>query len=160
MSNFGIEATGDTQIVITRDFAANVMHVSCAFLAQGVLAKWIGSAEFPVQEAKLEPCVGGGILIFWGAPDGLPRIMTGQIQQFEADANGCHVIQHEQNCIPEIECLFTVRTEFVAQGAGTQVNATLTFDNSDFRDAALQSGMGSVLQERCGRLDVLLAAGQ
>lgn len=155
-STFHLEARGDTDIVITRDFAAPRELVFDAWTKPDLVRRWLGVRggwTFAVCEIDLR--VGGAYRYVWRSPRGADMGMGGVFREVVRPAK---LVTTERFDEPWYPGDATGTVTFVESGGKTTVTMTLSYSTKEARDGVLASPMQTGVREGFDVLEDLLAA--
>jgi uncharacterized protein YndB with AHSA1/START domain len=149
-----IAESGTPQIVITREFDAPRELLYRAYTDPALLVQWLGPRRMTMTLDRLDARDGGtwrythrdpegNEAAFHGVFHGAPSPDRGIVQTFEFEGAPGHV------------SLETVT--FEERGGKTLLRQNAVFQSTEDRDAMLQSGMESGVNDSMERLDELLA---
>jgi uncharacterized protein YndB with AHSA1/START domain len=133
------ELVGDTQLVLRRYIAAPPDRVFAAHTQADLVRQWMqGPPGSEIIHCEHDARPGGSFRMRW----------KGEFPEFEI--TGHYIALDPPNRIEHVERMhmpdFTtgdnhIVTEFRAEGSGTAMTMTMTFENAEAREAALSTGM-------------------
>ncbi len=148
-----LRTEGDTDVVITRRFAAPPEAVYRAHLDPALIRRWVLGPEgwtMPVCLSEAEP--GGRIRYEWANADGGSFFLTGEFVALEPYSRIVHI---ERMHMPDPTPDNHVETLFEADGSGTLLTMRVTAPDKATREAMLATGMAEGIEASYGRLDEL-----
>lgn len=153
----------DTQIVMTREFAAPRNLVWDVFTKPEHVRNWWGLREHENHIAEIDLRPGGAWRFGQRGPDGSEVIFGGVYQEVDAPARSVNT-ERWLNMPAELgggpdgspECVVT--TTFEEHDGRTTVTSVGDYGTREVRDAVLASGMDVGVHESYERIDELLAA--
>lgn len=154
MTKLTIELSGDTQIKITRRFAAPPDLVYRAHVEPDLIRRWMTGPEgWTMPECRFEDHPGGAMFMRWVGPDGFTFHATGEILEVEKGQRLLHV---ERMFLPDPTPENRVETWFLADGSGTLMKVTMTVETAEARTAMLATGMTDGMEESYARMAQML----
>jgi uncharacterized protein YndB with AHSA1/START domain len=154
MSKMTLKTEGETQVVVTRHFAASPEAVYRAHTETSLIQKWMLGPDgwtMPVCISELRP--GGKIRYDWSDGKGNGFYLTGEFVTLEPFRRIVHV---ERMHLPDPTPDNHVETTFQPDGAGTLMTMRMTLPDANTREAMLASGMEHGMEAGYVRLDNLL----
>lgn len=153
MSGLELKIEGDTQIVVTRRFAAAPEAVYRAHVEPELIQKWmLGPDGWSMPVCINEARPGGKIRYEWSDGAGAGFYLTGEYIELSTPGRIVHVERmHLPNATPDNH----VETLFEADGAGTLMTMRMTLPNADTRAMMLESGMEHGMEQSYQRLEEL-----
>ena len=151
-----IDAKGDREIVITRDFNAPRALVFDAMTKPELVKRWLGvfgGWTLPVCEIDLR--VGGSYRYQWHGPNGERMGMRGVYREVTRPERIVSTEIFDESWYPGGAVGTMVLTE---QAGRTTVTTTVLYDSRDARDAVMKSPMETGLSAGYDVLDDLLAS--
>ncbi|HEU5270792.1 MAG TPA: SRPBCC family protein [Jatrophihabitans sp.] len=141
----------DTQILITRRFAASRHQVYRAWTEPELIRRWWHANRAEVTEVQVDLRVGGRWRYAARTPDGFEFAFYGEYREIVPDAKlvTTEIYQHA----PDDPALTTAT--FAAHGDGTMLTLLFEHASQAARDAQLQSGMEDGLQDALSLLEEL-----
>jgi uncharacterized protein YndB with AHSA1/START domain len=150
-----VEAKGDLEIVITRDFNAPAGHVFDAWTKPELITKWLGVRggwTFAVCEVDLK--VGGAYRFVWRSSEGTEMGMGGIYREIDRPARLVSTERFDDPWYPGE----SVNTLELTERAGTTiVVATMKYESREVRDGVLASPMATGIAESYDKLAEILA---
>ncbi len=154
MTGLTLKTEGDTQVVVTRHFAASTEAVYRAHTDPKLLQKWLLGPEgwtMPVCINEARP--GGKFRYEWAHPKKPGFYITGEFVEVVPYSKIVHV---ERMHLPDPTPDNHVETRFEADGDGTLMTMRMTLPNSQTRAAMLASGMEKGMEASYARLETML----
>ena len=155
MSKLTLQTDGDTQIVVTRRFAASPEAVYRAHTDPKLLQKWLLGPEgwtMPVCINDAKP--GGRFRYEW--ENGKRRFhITGEFLELEPFSRIVHV---ERMHLPDPTPDNHVETRFDADGTGTLMTMRMTLSDAHTRASMLATGMERGMEASYVRLEGIITA--
>jgi uncharacterized protein YndB with AHSA1/START domain len=153
MNKLEIKTVGDTQIVITRQFAASPEAVYRAHTDPNLIQQWcLGPEDWTMPVCVFEARVGGGMRYEWSHPDGRSFYLTGEVLELTPYSKLRHVGRwHLPDPTPDNH----VENIFEARDGGTFMTLTMDLPNKQVRDSMIGSGMDHGMEDSYVRLDDL-----
>jgi len=155
MTRLTIETPGETQIVLTRAFAAPPALVFRAHVDPALIPRWMNIMPgwtMPLVESDPRP--GGGFRFRWDDGQGGGFRIEGEFLEVETGRRILHV---ERMYLPDPTPDNRVETRFDLTRTGTLLVMQMTLPDAAARQAMLQTGMTEGMEMTYGRLDALLA---
>ena len=141
---------GDTDIVVTRRFAAPPARVYAAHTDPALIARWmVGPDGWTMPECISDPRPGGRIRFTW-EKDGQSFSLNGEYIELDPPHRTVHSEAFEGD--PPMEPTL-VTTLFRPDGAGTLVELTMRYRTVEAREAALATGMLEGMESSYARLE-------
>lgn len=154
MSKLEAELVGDTQLRVTRRFAAVPERVFRAHFDAALVKQWmLGPPGWSMPVCEIAPVVGASIRIRWEKSPGETFGMRGAVREIDPPHRSVHTELFEFPGATES----VVDTRFVAEGAGTRLELLITYTSREAREAAMGSGMTDGMEASYARIDGLLA---
>lgn len=154
MTPLTLRNDGETQIVITRSFAARPELVWRAHTEAALLQRWcLGPDGWTMPVCICEPRAGGRIRYEW-AKDGQGFHLTGEFVSLSPFSRIEHI---ERMHLPETTPDNHVVTEFSPKDGGTRMVMTMTLPDAATREMMLASGMAGGMEISYQRLEATLA---
>jgi len=151
MSKLELRTEGDTNVVITRHFAAPPEAVYRAHVDPKILQQWLlGPDGWTMPVCIFEGKPGGKIRYEWANNEGQSFFLTGEIVELEAPHRIVHV---ERMHLPDPTPDNHVVTTFAADGRGTLMTMRMTLPDAATREAMLSTGMDSGMEVSYARLE-------
>jgi uncharacterized protein YndB with AHSA1/START domain len=151
-----IDAKGDRELVITRDFDAPRALVFDAMTKPELVKRWLGvfgGWTLPVCEIDLR--VGGGYRYQWHGPNGERMGMRGVYREITRPERIVSTETFDESWYPGGAVGTAVLTE---RGGRTTVTTTVLYDSREARDAVMKSPMETGLSAGYDKLDDVLAS--
>lgn len=142
----------DTEIVVTREFAAPRELVWEVMHSPEHLRDWYGSPEYPLVECTNDLRVGGTYRNVTQLPDGSTFAFSGEYLEVDVPARVVFIERYEP--IPGAECRVTATFDDI--GGRTLLAVHMDFGTRENRDGALASGMESGMLAAYDRLEQIL----
>jgi uncharacterized protein YndB with AHSA1/START domain len=158
MSSMTLRTEGDTQVVVTRRFAAPPESVYRAHTDARLIQKWLLGPEgwtMPVCISEARP--GGDIRYEWTNGKGRRFYLTGTYLELRPFSRIVHV---ERMHLPEPTPDNHVETTFEADGDGTLMTMRMTLPDPKTRATMLATGMETGMETSYARLDGILTTGR
>ncbi len=152
-----ISTPSDTEILITRGFAAPRHLVFEAYTRPEYLRRWLlGPDGWSMIVCEVDLRVGGAYRWVWrNDGDGTEMGMGGVYREIVAPERIVATEKFEQPWYPG-EALGT--TVFTEENGRTTLHQTMRYESREIRDGVLKSGMEQGLAASYDRLETLLAA--
>ena len=154
MGKFDIRTEGDTQVVVTRRFAAAPEKVWRAHTEPALIQQWMLGPDgwtMPVCTNDAQP--GGKIRYEWADGDDNGFYLTGEYVALEPFSRIVHV---ERMHLPDPTPDNHVETRFEADGEGTLMTMRMTLPDSATREAMLATGMEHGMAASYDRMEEVL----
>ena len=151
MSKLQIRTEGDTQVVVTRRFAAPPEAVYRAHTDPALVQKWMLGPDgwtMPVCISEAQP--GGRIRYEWSDGKGGGFHLTGEYVELVPNHRIVHV---ERMHLPDPTPDNRVETTFEPDGTGTLMTMRMTLPDAETRGAMLASGMEHGMEASYQRLE-------
>jgi uncharacterized protein YndB with AHSA1/START domain len=154
-SKLEVTPVGDTEVLISRNFAAPRDLVFDCWTKPHFVRQWLsGPEEWTFAVCEIDLRVGGGYRYVWQDPDGNRMGLTGTLKE---------VVRPEKLVSTEIfdddwtggEALVTAL--FIEDGGKTRVDQTVRYASAEAREGALATGMTEGMEMGFARLDRVLA---
>ena len=160
MNKAEVTLPSDTEVVVTRKFAAPVAKLWRAYTDPKILQKWLNGAEgWVMTECEMDVRVGGSYRWQWENPeDGTYFGFTGQFREVEPDRRLVNTEVFDPGTVGGTmgaESIVTVTFEEVPEGA--LLTSRIVYQSLADRDAALSTGMTDGMESTYANLDALLA---
>ncbi|WP_043661264.1 SRPBCC family protein [Thermocrispum municipale] len=155
----------DTQIVISRQFAAPRELVWDAFTKPEHVRNWWGPRKYENHITEIDLRPGGSYRFGQRGPDGMEVLFGGTYREIEPPRRAVYT-ERWLNMPAELgggaegspEAVITAT--FDEYGGRTTVTLVCEYGSREVRDAVLASGMESGMQESYDRIDEILATAQ
>jgi uncharacterized protein YndB with AHSA1/START domain len=149
-----LKTEGDTQIVVTRRFAAPPEAVYRAHTDAAIIQKWLlGPDGWSMPVCVSEARVGGKIRYEWADGKGHGFYLTGEYVVLEPFRRIVHV---ERMYLPDPTPDNYAETTFEPDGDGTLMTIRMTLPDSKTRDGMLATGMEHGMEASYVRLETML----
>ena len=155
MTGMTVDLRGDTQVVVTRRFAAPPARVFAAHTDAALLPRWMTGPDGWVMTAcHCDARPGGTMRCDWAPTDGSapPFHITAEFHEVEPNRRIVHV---ERMFLPDPTPDNHVETVFEPDGTGTLLTMTMTLDSAESREAMLATGMEEGMDVSYARIDAL-----
>ena len=156
MSNLKLELEGETNVVVTRRFAAPPEAVYRAHMDPEVIQQWmLGPPGWTMPVCINEARPGGKIRYEWASGDGGGFYLTGEIVELDPPHRVVHV---ERMHLPDPTPDNRIETTFTPDGGGTLMVMRMQLPDAATREAMLATGMEHGMEDSYQRLEGQLAA--
>lgn len=153
---FDIRTEGETEVVVTRRFAAAPDKVWRAHTEPALIQQWmLGPDGWTMPVCVNEAKAGGKIRYEWSDGDGNGFYLTGEYVTLEPFSRIVHV---ERMHLPDATPDNHVETRFEADGEGTLMTMRMTLPDSATREAMLATGMEHGMAASYDRMEEVLLA--
>ena len=151
-----ITPQGETQLLVTRHFAAPPETVYTAHTDPDLVAKWmLGPPGWALTVEAYEATPGGKIHLVWNHDEEGELVLTGEFLALDPPRKTVHTEQfHMSEPMPPS----TITTYFEPDGDGCRLRMIMDMPDADARAAALEMGMADGMEQSYARLDGVLAA--
>jgi uncharacterized protein YndB with AHSA1/START domain len=151
-----VEAVGDREIVISRDFDAPRALVWDAMSRPELLKRWLsGPPGWELTACEEDQRVGGTFRWEWRGPDGAALTMSGVYREIVPPERCVRTETFASACFPQMgEQLATL--VLADRGERTALTLTVAYPSKEARDGALAGGMDKGLGAGYDRLDAIL----
>lgn len=151
-----LEARGEREIVMTRDFDAPRHLVYEAMTTPALIRRWLGVMEgWTMTVCEVDLRVGGSYRYQWRGPGGMMLGMRGVYREIVADQRIVSTEAFDESWYPGD----AVGTAELAERSGrTTLTTTVRYSSREARDAVLQSPMESGVAKGYDQLDLVLAS--
>ena len=157
MSKLTLKTEGDTQVLVTRRFAARPELVFRAHTEPKLIQKWLlGPDGWSMPACISEAKPGGKIRYEWSDGQGNGFHLTGEYVALEPFSRIVHV---ERMHLPDPTPDNRVETHFAPDGDGTLMTMTMTLPDAETRSMMLATGMDQGMEASYARLEEMAAAG-
>lgn len=154
--NFSVVASGDRDIVITRDFSAPRRLVFEAYTKPELLKRWLlGPPGWEMISCEAATKAGDKYRYVWRHADGKQFGIGGVCREFVPPER--LAATENMDGFPTESLVTTV---FVEKAGITKLTTTATYVSREVREMALKSGMEHGVAASYDRLDQILASGQ
>lgn len=153
-SKMTLKTEGDTNIVVTRHFAAPPDAVYRAHTDPKLIQKWLLGPDgwtMPVCINEAKP--GGKFRYEWANSKGHGFYVTGEFLELEPNKRIVHV---ERMYLPDPTPDNRVETRFDADGSGTLMTMRMTLPDTKTRAAMLATGMEHGMEASYVRLEGMI----
>ncbi len=151
MNKLTMTTEGDTQIVVTRRFAAPPEALFQAHTDRALLQNWmLGPDGWTMPVCICEARVNGKIRYEWSNGKGRGFRLTGEFLEMEPPRRIVHV---ERMFLPEATPDNRIETTFDGNGGGTLMTMRMTLPDAKTRAAMLATGMESGMEASYVRLE-------
>jgi uncharacterized protein YndB with AHSA1/START domain len=148
---------GETQVVVTRRFAAPPEAVFRAHVDPALIPRWMtGPAGWTMPVCRSDPRPGGTMRYEWQGPEGWGFHLTGEYLEIDPGRRLLHV---ERMFLPDPTPDNRIETRFEPVAGGTLLRMTMSLPDAAARAAMLATGMEQGMAESYDRLEGLLAQG-
>ena len=154
MSKLTLETDGETDVIVTRRFAAPPEAVFRAHTEPELLRQWLLGPDgwtMPVCINEARP--GGRIRYEWSDGKGGGFHLTGEYVELAPPTRIVHV---ERMHLPDPTPNNRVETTFRAEGGGTLMVMRMRLPDAETRKAMLATGMEHGMEDSYSRLERLL----
>ena len=154
MSKMTLVTEGDTNVVVTRRFAASPEAVYRAHTEPALIEKWLLGPDgwtMPVCISEARP--GGKIRYEWADGKGAGFYLTGEYLELQPFSRIVHV---ERMHLPDQTPDNHVETKFEPDAAGTLMTMRMTLPNAETRAAMLATNMEYGMEASYKRLETVL----
>jgi uncharacterized protein YndB with AHSA1/START domain len=149
MSELAITLLGDTELRMTRSFAAAPEYVYAAHTVPELLKRWYGA----LVSAEIDLRVGGAWRFVSLRPDGRE---IGQFGVYRAIEPNARLVQTE-NWDDWNPGELLVSSIFAPMGEGTHLETVMRFPSREVRDVLIKAGMTDEAAGQYRRLDAVLS---
>jgi uncharacterized protein YndB with AHSA1/START domain len=157
-SNGALEVTtpSDTEIRITREFAAPRRLVYDAFTKPELVRRWLGSMPgWEWVECEMDVRVGGRFRWLWRGPEGAEMGMRGEYREVVPTERIVNTEKFDEAWYPGEATETAVFTE---RAGRTTVTTSIMYESKEARDGVLQTPMAEGMESGYRMLDQVLAA--
>lgn len=144
----------DTEIVMTREFAAPRRMVFDAWTRPELLRRWYGARGWTMTGCEVDLRVGGRWRFVWRGPDSKDMGAAGVYREIAPPGRLVYTESFDEHWYPG-ESL--VVHELAERAARTTLTSTLKYPSREVRDLVLTFPMDRGVAEGYERLDALLA---
>ena len=155
MTQLSLITQGDTEVIVTRNFAVPPALLWRAHTEPALLQKWLLGPDgwsMPVCICEAHP--GGRIRYEWANGPGQGFYLTGEFIELEPVSRMIHV---ERMHLPDPTPDNRVETRFEPQGSGTRMVMVMRLPDATTRAAMLGSGMETGMEASYVRLEAMAA---
>ena len=151
MTKLTLTTEGDTNIIVTRYFAASPEAVYRAHTEPKLLQKWcLGPEGWTMPNCICEARPGGKIRYEWSNGKGAGFYVSGEFVELEPFSRIVHI---ERMHLPDVTPDNHVETRFNKDGARTLMTMRMTLPDVKTRAAMLSSGMEHGMEDSYKRLE-------
>jgi uncharacterized protein YndB with AHSA1/START domain len=151
-----VEARGDREIVMTREFDAPRHLVYEALTTPALIKRWLGALDgWSMATCEVDLRVGGGYRYVWRGPAGVEMGMRGVYREIVPNQRIVSTETFDESWYPG-EAVGTA--ELVEKGGRTTLTTTIEYSSREARDAVLRSPMESGVSKGYEQLDAVLAS--
>jgi uncharacterized protein YndB with AHSA1/START domain len=148
--------SGETQIIVTRRFAAPPALLFRAHTDPALIPLWmVGPDGWSMPVCQSDARDGGSFRFEWTNGQGISFHATGEY----LNVTPRRIVHVERMFLPDPTPDNHVETSFTAEGSGTILTMVMTLPSVEARDAVLASGMPDGLEDSYARIDQLLLEG-
>ncbi|QYK40679.1 MAG: SRPBCC domain-containing protein [Paracoccaceae bacterium] len=149
-----LETRGDTQVIVTRRFAAPPATVFRAHVDPLIMPRWLTGPDGWVMRVCIsEPRPGGRIRCEWVDAEGQNGFhLTGEYHEID---EGSRILHVERMHLPDPTPDNRVETLFRPDAGGTLMVMTMTVADAASRAAMLETGMAEGMEASYQRLEGL-----
>lgn len=154
MSKLTLRTDGETDVIVTRRFAASPEAVYKAHTDPALIQKWMLGPDgwsMPVCINEAKP--GGKIRYEWSDGSGNGFYLTGEFVELEPYSRIVHV---ERMHLPDPTPDNQIETTFKADNSGTLMTMRMHLPDAETRKAMLATGMEHGMEDSYQRLEGLL----
>ena len=156
MAMLHLDARGEREIVMTREFDAPRHLVYEALTTPALIRRWLGVMEgWSMAVCDVDLRVGGSFRYQWRGPGGVTLGMRGVYREIFRDQRIVSSEVFDESWYPG-EAVGTV--ELVERSGRTTLTTTVLYSSREARDAVLKSPMESGVAKAYDQLDVVLAS--
>lgn len=143
-----VAQSGETDIIVRRDFAHSPARVWRALTEPALIAQWLGGPN-PMMHCEIDARPGGSFRYEW------PEFtFSGPILTAEAP----HRMTHEEQFSGDPAYRVHITTDLAPQGSGTRMTMVMRYPDAASRAAAIAMGMADGFDQVYDRLDALALA--
>ena len=148
------ELIGDTQLLVTRRFAAPPQRVFDAHFQPELVKQWmLGPPGWTMPVCEIAPVVGSKINIQWASDDESQKFgFTGIVKELDVPHRSVHTERFDFPGATET----VIETLFKADGQGTLLEVLLTYVSKEAREVAMSQGMADGMESSYARIDAML----
>jgi uncharacterized protein YndB with AHSA1/START domain len=151
-----LEARGDREIIMTREFDAPRHLVYEALTTPALIRRWLGVMEgWSMIVCDVDLRVGGSYRYLWRGPGGIELGMRGVYREIVANQRIVSTEVFDESWYPG-DAVDTA--ELTEMDGRTTLTTTVLYSSRDARDAVLKSPMESGVAKGYDQLDALLAS--
>jgi uncharacterized protein YndB with AHSA1/START domain len=154
MSKMTLQTEGDTQVVVTRHFAAPPEMVYRAHTDPKLIQQWLlGPEGWTMPVCVNEARAGGKFRYEWVNGKGQGFFITGELVELEPNRRIVHV---ERMHMPDPTPDNHIETSFEADGDGTLMTMRMTLPDEKTRAMMLATGMAAGMEASYVRLEGMM----
>ena len=151
-----VEARGDRDIVMSREFDAPRHLVYEALTTPALIRRWLGVMEgWSMTVCEVDLRVGGGYRYQWRGPGGMEMGMRGVYREIVPGERIVSTEAFDESWYPG-DAVGTA--ELTEQRGRTTLTTTIRYSSREARDAVLKSPMESGVAKGYDHLDAVLAS--
>jgi uncharacterized protein YndB with AHSA1/START domain len=151
-----VEARGEREIVMTREFDAPRALVYEALTTPALIKRWLGVMEgWSMAVCEVDLRVGGRYRYQWRGPGGVEMGMGGVYREIVPNQRIVSTEKFDESWYPG-EAVGTA--ELKEREGRTTLTTTILYSSRDARDAVLKSPMESGVAKGYDQLDAVLAS--
>jgi uncharacterized protein YndB with AHSA1/START domain len=151
-----VEARGERELVMTRDFDAPRALVFEAITTPALIRRWLGVMEgWSMAVCEVDLRVGRSYRYEWRGPGGVKMGMGGVYREIVPNQRIVSTEKFDESWYPG-EAVGTA--ELTEKGGRTTLTTTILYSSRDARDAVLRSPMESGVAKGYDELDAVLAS--
>ncbi len=155
MPPLNLTTDGDTQVLVTRRFAAPPDLVWRAHTDPSLIQRWMtGPDGWTMPRCESDPRPGGAFRFDWADGTGNGFHLTGEYLALDP---GTRIVHVERMHMPDPTPDNHIETTFRADGDGTLLTLHMTLPNAETRTQMLATGMEHGMEASYAHLDSLLA---
>lgn len=144
---------GDTQVIVTRRFAAPPARLWAAHTEAALMQRWLtGPDGWVMTECACDARPGGAMRCVWAPKDGGPGgfHLTAEFLEVEPISRMVHV---ERMFLPDATPDNHVETRVAADGSGTLLTLVMTLPDATSREMMLATGMEEGMEASYARFE-------
>jgi uncharacterized protein YndB with AHSA1/START domain len=151
-----VEARGERELVMTREFDAPRHLVYEALTRPELIKRWLGTMEgWSMAVCEVDLRVGGSFRYLWRGPGGVEMGMRGVYREIVPNERIVNTEVFDEAWYPG-DAVETA--ELVEKGGRTTLTTTVRYASRDARDGVLRSPMESGVAAGYDKLDEVLAS--
>jgi uncharacterized protein YndB with AHSA1/START domain len=151
-----VEARGDREIIMTREFDAPRHLVYEALTTPALIRRWLGVMEgWSMAVCEVDLRVGGSYRYQWKGPGGMKLGMRGVYREVVPNQRLVSTEVFDESWYPG-DAVDTA--ELTERDGRTTLTTTVLYSSRDARDAVLKSPMESGVAKGYDQLDAVLAS--
>ena len=148
------ELVDDTQVRVTRRFAASPQQVFDAHFNPELIQKWmLGPPGWAMPVCRIAPRVGAEIEFQWANSEGESFGLVGVVVELDIPHRSVHTELFKG--VPGATET-TVETFYRPDGDGTLLEVLITYTSQEAREAAMAAGMVDGMEMSYARIDPLV----